>query len=438
MEPGRSPRVGNPMSAARIRRLTLSNFRSYRAASADARRAACRAGRAERRRQDQPDRGDLVSRARDAACAARRSTRSRSPKATARGRWRRSSKARWVSRRSAPASSRPPSEDATSARKCRIDGEPVASAAAFADHLSVVWLTPAMDGLFGGPASERRRFLDRLVLAVDGTHIEPRQRAGAIACARATGCSSSRAPTRTGSTRSSTRPPRSRSRSRPRAPRRCGGSPPRSMRDRDPASPFPWAGVALDGWVENALLEQPATEVEDRYRAVLRENRARDAAAGRTTDGPHLTDLEVLYGPKGIAASAGLDRRAEGAADRTGAGACRTGRRDDAARAAAAARRSRRASRSRPPRRALRCARGARRAGVDDRCRSGAVRRGRGARADAGGEPRSGRACAGRRHRWLSLRARKFKRLRIHPDTARGAHTDTSAPSPRLQPCGGL
>src|SRR5439155_17021911 len=72
---------------------------------------------------------------------------------------------------------------------------------------------------------------------------------------------------------------------------------------RDPAWPFPWAGVALNGWVENALMEQPATEVEDRYRAVLRDNRARDAAAGRTTDGPHLTDLEVLYGPKGIAAS---------------------------------------------------------------------------------------------------------------------------------------
>src|SRR5207253_9323981 len=61
-------------------------------------------------------------------------------------------------------------EDASLARKCRIDGEPVSSAAAFTDHVSVVWMTPAMDGLFGGPASERRRFLDRLVLAVDGTH----------------------------------------------------------------------------------------------------------------------------------------------------------------------------------------------------------------------------------------------------------------------------
>src|SRR5712671_1715110 len=65
----------------------------------------------------------------------------------------------------------PPADaDATHSRKCRIDGEPVTSAAAFTDHLSVVWMTPSMDGLFGGPASERRRFLDRLVLAVDGTH----------------------------------------------------------------------------------------------------------------------------------------------------------------------------------------------------------------------------------------------------------------------------
>jgi DNA replication and repair protein RecF len=196
----------------------------------------------------------------------------------------------------------PASEDATLTRKCRIDGEPVASAAAFADHLSIVWLTPAMDGLFGGPASERRRFLDRLVLAVDGTHStrvnalerslrsrnrlleqpspdahwldaiehETAELAIAVAAARAE------------------------------TVRRLAAA---LLRNRDPASPFPWAGVALDGWVENALMELPATEVEDRYRTTLRENRARDAAAGRTTDGPHLTDLEVLYGPKGIAAN---------------------------------------------------------------------------------------------------------------------------------------
>ena len=61
-------------------------------------------------------------------------------------------------------------DDGAQPRQCRIDREPVGSAAAFADHLRVVWLTPAMDQLFTGPASERRRFLDRLVLAVDAEH----------------------------------------------------------------------------------------------------------------------------------------------------------------------------------------------------------------------------------------------------------------------------
>jgi DNA replication and repair protein RecF len=54
--------------------------------------------------------------------------------------------------------------------------------------------------------------------------------------------------------------------------------------------------------METLLLTHPAGEVEDRYRAVLKESRARDAAAGRTLDGPHLTDLAVVYAPKGIAA----------------------------------------------------------------------------------------------------------------------------------------
>ncbi len=46
----------------------------------------------------------------------------------------------------------------------------VASSRAFCDHVRLVWLTPAMDSLFAGPASERRRFLDRFVLAIDPNH----------------------------------------------------------------------------------------------------------------------------------------------------------------------------------------------------------------------------------------------------------------------------
>jgi DNA replication and repair protein RecF len=197
----------------------------------------------------------------------------------------------------------PPAEDAAPLRKYRIDREPVASAAAFADHLRVIWLTPAMDGLFAGPASERRRFLDRLVLAVDASHMsrvnalerslrsrnrlleqpspdphwldaiehETAEVAVAVAAARAE------------------------------TVRRLSAA---LAADKDAASPFPWAAITLDGDIENAVGASPASELEDRYRAVLREARARDAAAGRTLDGPHLTDLLVVHGPKGIAAAA--------------------------------------------------------------------------------------------------------------------------------------
>src|ERR1700753_3099218 len=64
----------------------------------------------------------------------------------------------------------PPRSDANTPRRCRSDGEPVGSATAFGDHLRMVWLTPAMDGLFMGSASDRRRFFDRLVVAIHSAY----------------------------------------------------------------------------------------------------------------------------------------------------------------------------------------------------------------------------------------------------------------------------
>src|SRR4051795_3979945 len=54
-------------------------------------------------------------------------------------------------------------------RQVRINGA-AASANSLAEWLSVLWLTPAMDRLFLEPASGRRRFLDRLVLALEPGH----------------------------------------------------------------------------------------------------------------------------------------------------------------------------------------------------------------------------------------------------------------------------
>jgi DNA replication and repair protein RecF len=194
-----------------------------------------------------------------------------------------------------------PGADApASGRRCRIDREPVGSATAFGDHLRMVWLTPAMDGLFLGAASERRRFFDRLVLAIDSDHssrvsaldrslrsrnrllevrnyddhwcdaIERETAELAVAVAAMRGQTVTRLAA--------------------------------MLRARGENSAFPSAQIALDGWMENALVNETATAVEDRYRKILRDSRARDAAAGRTLDGPHLTDLQVIYAPKNMPA----------------------------------------------------------------------------------------------------------------------------------------
>jgi DNA replication and repair protein RecF len=187
-------------------------------------------------------------------------------------------------------------------RKCRIDGETVGSPAAFAEHVRVVWLTPAFDGLFAGPAGERRRFLDRLVLAVDAGHgarvnaferaLRARNRlleAGerdtawldaverevaelgvAVAAARHETVDRLAALTAAG---------------------------------RDDASPFPWAALSLDGEVEAMVGTMAALDVEDHFRRLLRDGRERDRAAGRALAGPQTADLLVRHGPTQVPAS---------------------------------------------------------------------------------------------------------------------------------------
>ena len=54
-------------------------------------------------------------------------------------------------------------------RRVRINGSD-ANATALGEWLAITWLTPAMDGLFTGPAADRRRFVDRMALALDPAH----------------------------------------------------------------------------------------------------------------------------------------------------------------------------------------------------------------------------------------------------------------------------
>ena len=54
-------------------------------------------------------------------------------------------------------------------RQVRANGAP-AAVNSLSEWLSVLWLTPDMDRLFTGPAGDRRRFLDRLTLALEPGH----------------------------------------------------------------------------------------------------------------------------------------------------------------------------------------------------------------------------------------------------------------------------
>ena len=185
-------------------------------------------------------------------------------------------------------------------RTCRIDREPVSSAAAFADHLRVLWLVPAMDQLFVGAPSERRRFLDRLALAVGAEHggrvnaldRALRSRNRLLEDARADPHWLDAVEHETAELAVAV------AGSRAETVRRLG-----AVLASAKETAFPPAEISLDGWMEKLLPEHPAVDIEERYRAVLRDNRGRDAAAGRTLDGPHLTDLSVIYADKGIAAS---------------------------------------------------------------------------------------------------------------------------------------
>jgi DNA replication and repair protein RecF len=67
-------------------------------------------------------------------------------------------------------------------------------------------------------------------------------------------------------------------------------------------SRFPWAILRIEGTQEAALKRMPAVQVEDEYRKILADSRAIDGAAGRTLNGPHRSDFQVIHGPKAMPA----------------------------------------------------------------------------------------------------------------------------------------
>jgi len=184
-------------------------------------------------------------------------------------------------------------------RIVRINGAPAGGSGVLAEHVELVWVTPAFDGLFTGPASERRRFLDRLILCFDPSS---RTRLGRFERAMqqrnrllAEGV---RDPMRfegleqimaeTGTAIAAARAEAITALASIVAERYA----------RDEASPFPAASLAIDGTLEADLERMAAVDVEETYAELLSTTRERDRAAGRTLQGPHRSDLLVFHTPK--------------------------------------------------------------------------------------------------------------------------------------------
>ena len=173
-------------------------------------------------------------------------------------------------------------------RQVRINGAP-AAVNSLGEWLSVLWLTPAMDRLFAGSAGDRRRFLDRLVLALDPTHAHHSTRYDAAMRARTkllaepeTADAAWLTALEEAMVEHGTAVAEARARTVAALDERLSAA---------PEDEFARAEIALDGWSASDL------------RQALPHNRARDAAAGRATEGPHRQDLAVTHRGKRMPAA---------------------------------------------------------------------------------------------------------------------------------------
>jgi DNA replication and repair protein RecF len=183
-------------------------------------------------------------------------------------------------------------------RLIAIDGTPAGSQAALAEVGAVVWLTPAMDRLFSEAASARRSFLDRLILAGDPAHAAQlaryshhlRERARLLALGRLEPAWLRVLEERIAAAGVAIA-----------AARRAAI---RGLGSALAIAPgwLPQAELALDGTVEGWLDEISALEAEARFAATLAATRGADGASGTTATGPHRSDLVVRDRATGRAA----------------------------------------------------------------------------------------------------------------------------------------
>ncbi|WP_137150328.1 DNA replication/repair protein RecF [Devosia sp. FKR38] len=187
-------------------------------------------------------------------------------------------------------------------RRVRINGANARSIEAMSDYLRVLWLTPAMDGLFSGPAGDRRRFLDRLVTTLIPSHSAAvsdyekamRQRNRLLEDNGDTSWLSA-IEAQLAELGASIHLARTDS---------LGHLQALIGQSLDDTS-FPAAHLALTPLFEDSVEPAASTALEAALAERWRQSRGRDRAAGRTLVGPHRVDLEVTYAQKAMPAALG-------------------------------------------------------------------------------------------------------------------------------------
>lgn len=176
-------------------------------------------------------------------------------------------------------------------RRVRINSAE-ATAAALAEWLAVTWLTPAMDGLFTGSAGDRRRYMDRLALAIDPAHALHSTRYEAALRERNRLLSDQREPDPSWLDAIE-------------AQMIEHGSALMAGRARlVEALAVRLAQMPAEPFARPALTYMPgAPEHEGGLSQALYDGRRRDRAAQRTLSGPHRDELDVIHAAKRVPAA---------------------------------------------------------------------------------------------------------------------------------------
>jgi DNA replication and repair protein RecF len=192
-----------------------------------------------------------------------------------------------------------PPEGQAERRVFRLDGATPRSAAEIAARLAAVWLTPQMDRLFQEGASGRRRFLDRLVWALEPAHAREGAAHDASVASRNRLLAEGR---QDAAWLSGIEESLARHAVAIAAARRTLVARLNEALALGAADPFPAARMTLLCPIAERLAEEPAISVEDWLRAALAGARTRDAESGSTALGAHRADMTLADAASGLPA----------------------------------------------------------------------------------------------------------------------------------------